>query len=129
MALSLDGDQGAGAGQWSLFAADDNDVKLLTSVESPSKEYVRLFLAHRGAIFRRFWFRMVDPTPEERHVGSFDDITLTSSSAAKPSRESPIDLNTPAGRAVWSTGRAASYSCSLSAFRETGSCSLERAPE
>ena len=126
MALTLAADQGFGAGTWSLFAVVGKDVRSLGTIESPNMSRVRLFRAKQGAvIFRRFWFQIADPTPEETYKGTFDDIELTASGLRTLSEELPVDLHSKRGLTLWNVPTGNKYLCDVRSFRSTGSCKLE----
>jgi hypothetical protein len=127
MALTLDVDQGTGAGMWSLYAVQKSIVKSLGEVESSNKGSVRFFRTRKGTtIFRRFWFQMVDPTPEQTHKGTFDDLELSALYLRKLSTKSTIDLHSKHGQALWNMGKGNEYSCNIETFQNTGACPLEK---
>jgi hypothetical protein len=127
MALALGSMLGNKAGEWALFAVADGRAVSLGTVEALSESFIRLFRAGPGtAVFRRFWFQMADPTPEETHKGSYEDLELTLSGSRTSRPETPIDRRTSRGRALWSTPSGDMYTCALELFRRTGHCALEK---
>jgi hypothetical protein len=130
VALSLAADQGFGAGRWSLFAVVGREVRSLGAIESPNMKSVRLFRTKPGtAIFRRFWFQVADPTPEERHKGTFDDVELTVGGQRPLSKGSPIDLHSKQGSALWKMPDGIKYVCDVASSRPTGNCKLAEPAE
>jgi len=130
MALTLAADQGFGAGMWSLFAVVDQDVRSFGPIESPNARSVRFFRTKQDtAVFRRFWFQIAEPTPQETHRGTYDDIELTAGGGRAPSKEAPIDLHSKQGLALWNMPRGVEYSCDVKSFRGTGRCKLKELAE
>lgn len=127
MALTLNTDLGTGAGNWWLYAVKGQTVASLGNLESLNEDCVRLFQTKQGTtIFRRFWRQLIDPTPEETHTGTFDDVKLTPTGLQHQTKSARIDFDTKSGRAIWELGKADQYRCDVTNFRETASCVLEK---
>ena len=126
-ALTLNTDQGTGAGSWWLYAIKGQTVTSLGTLESLNEDCVRLFRTKQGVtVFRRFWRQLIDPTPEQAHTGTFEDVKLTPKGLQRQAESAKVDFETKKGAAIWDMGKADKYRCDVEVFRTTGSCELEK---